>query len=100
MPRSSPLTARDKGFALVSRVNRWLIAGAVGLSVVLSVAAANAFHGRTRSESAEATRVVRQHPSSGGAGASNSGSEGLQSPAQAPAAASPPSGSGVVSGGS
>ena len=37
--------ARDAGLALVSRINRWLIAGAVTLTAVFSAFAAHAFRG-------------------------------------------------------
>ena len=93
------ITARDRGLALVSRLNRWLIAGAVGLSGVLSVAAAHAFHGHTRianSQSAGASSSATRQQSS-----VSSGGGSLQQPAQAPtsapASAAP---SPVVSGGS
>ena len=41
-------TARDRGVALISRLSRWMVAGAIGLSGVLSLAAANAFKGHPR----------------------------------------------------
>lgn len=40
-------SARDAGLALISRINRWLIATTVALSGVISIAAASAFHGHT-----------------------------------------------------
>jgi hypothetical protein len=93
------VTARENGLALISRINRWLIAGAVALSGAISVAAANAFHGRTRAQSNQ-TAVTN-----GGGGssqrASNTGSGGaLQPPAQAPAPTQAPASGPVVSGGS
>ena len=98
----SALTTRDRGFALVRRLNRWLAAGAVALAGGLSIAAANAFHGHTRGQS---TSNVVSHNSgssnnSTGGGSSSSGGGGLQPPAQAPSSAPAPSGGGVVSGGS
>src|SRR5436305_273239 len=98
----SALTTRERGFALVGRLNRWLIAGAIALSGGLSVAAANAFHGRTRGQSGSASSAaaVSHHSSSSGSGSSNSGAGGLQPPAQAPSSAPASSGGGVVSGGS
>ena len=39
---TSALTTRDKGFALVGRINRWLMAGAIAVSGGLSLIAANA----------------------------------------------------------
>ncbi len=88
---------RDAGLDLSHRINRWLIAGAVVASGVLSLVAADTFHGHT---------VTVGAASSGASGAaqgsqsSSSGSAaGLQSPAQAPAPASIAP-SAVVSGGS
>lgn len=107
---TSPLTTRERGFALVGRINRWLIAGAVALSAGLSVAAANTFHGRTRGQNASTSNAAAvSHPSaSGGSGSSNSdgssssnrGSSGLKPPAQAPSSAPASPSGGVVSGGS
>lgn len=97
-------TTRDRGFALVGRLNRWLIAGAIALSGGLSVAAANAFHGRTRGQRAAAAVSHNSSsstgPSSNSSGrASNSGG-GLQAPAQAPSSSPAAPSGGVVSGGS
>jgi hypothetical protein len=105
MTSSAPNT-RDRGFALVGRLNRWLIAGAIALSGGLSVAAANAFHGRTRGPSGSTSNAgaVSHHSASSSSGSSgsssNSGAGGLQRPAQAPSSASASPGGGVVSGGS
>jgi len=96
---------RDRGLALASRVNRWLVAGAVGLSAVLSVAAANAFHGHQRTQSSPAQVAgAQQQPS--GAQQQPSGADSLAQPAQPPAPATSggdggsSGGAGVVSGGS
>ncbi len=115
----SALTTRDRGFALVGRLNRWLAAGAVALAGGLSIAAANAFHGHTRgqstsnavSHSSASSNNSASNSSSnstggsssggdGGGSSSSSGGGGLQPPAQAPSSAPAPSGGGVVSGGS
>jgi hypothetical protein len=93
------VTARENGLALISRINRWLIAGAVALSGAISVAAASAFHGRTRTQGHQ-TAVTN-----GGAGSSQRASNttsggGLQPPAQAPAPVQAPASGPVVSGGS
>jgi hypothetical protein len=90
------VTLREHGFELIARIRRWLIAGAVGLTGVLSLAAASAFHGHTRttvppSAGASAGPSSAQQPSPGGA---------VQQPAQAPSAASGLASSPVVSGGS
>jgi hypothetical protein len=42
----SSTDARDAGLALIRRANRWMVAGAVAGTGLISVAAANAFHGR------------------------------------------------------
>ena len=113
---NSPHSNRERGFALVGRLNRWIAAGAVVLSGTLSVAAANAFHGGTRGQTSGA--AVSHHSGSAGAssntssrgssnssggasgGSSDSGAGGLQPPAQAPSAAPAAPSGGVVSGGS
>lgn len=82
------VTVRDRGVALISRINRWLIAGAIGLSGVLSLAAANAFKGHPQTQASQP--AAQQQPSSG------VGS--LGQPAQAPTPAA--GGGAVVSGGS
>ena len=96
-PRS--VTARERGLALISRVNRWLIAGAVGLSGLISLAAAHAFHGRTLSGGGSPLAASPTLPQSQTPAGDDGGGGGLQQPAQAPApaAAAPSAG---VSGGS
>ena len=84
--------ARDAGLELVSRINRWLIAGAVTLTALFSAFAAHAFRGH--GVALGGTGVT--HHSHRGDGES---SGGLQQPAQAPAPAQP-SPAPVVSGGS
>ena len=88
-------TVRDRGVALISRINRWMVAGAIGLSGVLSLAAANAFKGHPRPAQSQPSTVA-----SGAAQPQSSGSgNSLGQPAQAPAP-SAGGGSAVVSGGS
>jgi len=94
---SSPdIPTRDAGLALISRLNRWLLAAAVGFSGLVSLVAAHAFHGRTLSTRASSAGVnsTRQRSQSS---STNTGS--LQPPAQTPAAA-PASPTPAVSGGS
>jgi hypothetical protein len=91
-------TARERGLALVSRANRWLIAGAVAASGLISVAAANAFHGRTRGTGAARTATGRV--STKASTGARTGTASLKPPAQAPAPAASSGGGGVVSGGS
>jgi hypothetical protein len=129
MDRQVPpaVSARDAGLALIARINRWLIAGAITLTGVISIAAAKAFHGRTVSTSAATSApsqpASQSQPStssntgsgntgsgntgsgntgSGNTGSGNTGSgntgSGLQQPASAPAPAPAPSP--AVSGGS
>jgi hypothetical protein len=84
--------ARDAGLALVSRINRWLIAGAVTLTAVFSAFAAHTFrgHGVALAGTGVTHHSHRRDDEPGG---------GLQHPAQAPAPAQP-SPAPVVSGGS
>jgi hypothetical protein len=93
------ITAREDGLALISRINRWLIAGAIALSGAISVAAANAFHGRTRAQSHQTAVTHGGKASSQRASNADSGG-GLQPPAQAPAPTQAPASGPVVSGGS
>jgi hypothetical protein len=96
--RGTP-NARDAGFALIGRINRWLIAGAVVVSGAISLATAKSFHGHSTAGAASAARpsTGSSVSSSGDDGSSASG--GLQQPAQAPAPTPAPSAP-VVSGGS
>ncbi len=98
--RPSATSARDAGLALISRVNRWMIAGAVAATGVISVAAAKSFHGHTVATGNTASQSAPASSSSSRGAASNSGSgSSLQTPSQAPAA-SAASSAPVVSGGS
>jgi hypothetical protein len=97
---SGAAVARDTGLALISRINRWLIAGAVAVTGFLSLVAAHAFHGRTISGPNAAVQNATQPsaaPANAG-GSDDSNSSGL-SPSAAPAPAAPTP-SAVVSGGS
>ena len=96
-------STRDAGLALISRITRWLIAGAVALSGFISIAAANAFHGHTVtarntstpvSSSATIGQAHSQPPPV------NDQRTGLQQPAAAPAPSPAPTPAPVVSGGS
>jgi|SRR5450755_673847 hypothetical protein len=99
-------TIRDRGLAMISRFNRWLIAGAVAASGLISLTAAHAFHARTASGTGSSSATGS---SAGGASASGSGApaqspsgqdgSGLSQPTQAPAPAQAAP-SPVVSGGS
>ena len=94
-------STRDAGLALISRITRWLIAGAVALSGFISIAAANAFHGHTvtaRSTPASSSATIGQAHSQ--PPPVNDQSTGLQQPAAAPAPSPAPTPAPVVSGGS
>ena len=89
-PRAT--TRRDAGLALISRINRWMIAATVALAGVISLAAKSSFHGRTSSASSSSSQGSQSSSSSSAAGS-------LSQPAQAPAV-SPVAPAPVVSGGS
>lgn len=99
---SRSVTTRDAGLALIGRINRWMIAGAVAFSGVISVVAARSFHGRTVASSSGALSQPAQASSSSSSGSgSGSSGGGLSQPSQAPSAAAPqPASAPVVSGGS
>jgi hypothetical protein len=88
--------ARNRGLALISRINRWMIAGAVGLAGLISLVAAHSFHGRTLSSSNSLSSTPA--PSASNSSANQAGG-GLQQPAQAPSPTQSAPGP-VVSGGS
>ncbi len=93
---SAEVDARDAGLDLSSKLNRWLIAGAVGVTSFLSLIAAHGFHGHSASSrSAIVSRSVGQ-TSAGASGAGGLTSSVQPPQAASPAAAAPP----VVSGGS
>ena len=99
-PRSAaPAEARDAGVRLIRRATGWLVAGAVTCAGVVSVAAADAFHGHTVSTGSASTSSASPAPAQPSAPQSTGNGAGLQAPAQVPAPASLPS-SPVVSGGS
>jgi hypothetical protein len=98
------VNARDAGLRLIARINKWMIAGAVALSGLISVAAARSFHGHTTTAASSASQPSQaSSTSSSGSGADGSSANGggLQQPAQAPSsAAAPAAPAPVVSGGS
>jgi hypothetical protein len=89
------INTRDAALALVTRINRWFIGGAIVLSGAISLAAARSFHGHTSAASAASASAQSSASSSG----SSSSGSGLQQPAQAPSPAQS-SPAPVVSGGS
>jgi hypothetical protein len=55
-------TPRERGRRLLSRINRWAIAGAIGLAGLFSFAAAETTHGKTAGSTTTTTTL--QQPSS------------------------------------
>ena len=87
--------SRERGRALLSRINRWMIAGAIGLAGMFSFVAAESTHGKTNSSTATTTSL--QQPSSTPS-ASSSGSTSASGSSNTTSSSS--GSSGVVSGGS
>lgn len=94
------VTARDAGLRRVSRLTRWLLAGALALTAAFSAIAAHAFPGHSASQASSTTQgggSSTTATSQSGQTDDSSGS-GLQSSSSSPSASS---GSGsVTSGGS
>ena len=96
-----PTNVRDAGLRLISRLNRWMIAGSIGLAGVISLVAEQSFKGRT-ARAATTSSSQSSSSSSSGSGStssSSSGSGSIQQPSQAPAPA-PAAPAPVISGGS
>lgn len=91
---------RDAGLRRVSRLTRWLLAGALALTAGFSTIAARTFSGTSRARHAASTTTSTTNDDSSQSG--TSGSDDSSSALQAPS--SPPSASGgsgsVTSGGS
>jgi hypothetical protein len=90
--------ARDAGLRRISSMTRRIVLGAIALSGGLAVTAANAFHGRTIATGSNASTTSTSQ-NNGAASQTQSGSDGLSAPQQAPAPA-PVQQPVVVSGGS
>jgi hypothetical protein len=86
MIRSHSALARDAALRRLRSVNRWLIAGSVALTGVLTEVAAQAFPGKTLGRSS--TNSHRRARSSGKSGAAGSSSRPLAPPSEAPEASS------------
>jgi hypothetical protein len=96
---SDPGTAaqRDAGLRRVSRLTRWLLAGALALTAGFSAIAARSVSGSGGADQASSTTVTDDSRQSGTSGSDDSSST-LQAPSNAPSASG---GSGsVTSGGS
>jgi hypothetical protein len=95
--RGHGIEARDAGLAFLSRLNRWLVAGAVGAAGALSLLAANGFHGKSRSATVTPQRAAAGSRSSAPVVQSSPGGQSAPAPvSSAPVVPAAP----VVSGGS
>jgi hypothetical protein len=98
--RRSRIAARDEGFELIRRANRWLVAGAVGVTGAVSLWASHAFHPHTTAGAGAAASSTAAASSSSGQQGTGTGTAALQ-PANPPTAtATAPAPAPVVSGGS
>ncbi len=104
-PEPSPrraVLARDAGLRRISKITRWLVGGALGLSGALALLAANAFHGRTVTTPAHPTTPTSTAPATTTPSTTTPSTPGpssqIQPPTQAPAPT--PAAPVVVSGGS
>src|SRR5450755_3803152 len=99
---AAPRDARERGFALVSRVNRWMIAGAVTVAGGVTAVTAQAFHPHkavVRTAAPASSSPAASQPSV--PAPLDNGGGGLQASSQPPQSAAPAAGPGpVVSGGS
>jgi hypothetical protein len=93
--RGHGIEARNAGLAFLSRLNRWLVAGAVGAAGMLSLLAANGFHGKPRTATVTPQRSGAGASSSAPVVQNTSGTGSAPAPAPVPVAPAP-----VVSGGS
>jgi hypothetical protein len=97
--------ARDAALRRLSRAKRWLLAGTVALTGVLTAVAANAFPGKSVNGVASSTGSSQAAASSSESGRAGEGSgsgesSALQAPAQEPESSGAASEAPVVSGGS
>ena len=89
---------RDAGLRRVSRLTRWLLAGALALTAGFSAIAARSFSGTSGSQSASHSGTTTTTTTDDGSGQSSDSSSTFQSPSSSPSSGS---GSGsVTSGGS
>ena len=92
-------STRNAGLELLSRINRWLVVGAVALTGFLSLLAERAFRGHTSASAASSSAASSAAASAGPAQQSSSSGSGLTPSQSAPSpAVSAPAP--VVSGGS
>jgi hypothetical protein len=103
LTRRGRIMARDAGLDLISRTNRWMVAGAIGVAGAVSLYASNAFHPQTARSATSAPASSATQSSTNPTQSSTNPSQtstnpGLQSstaPVQATPAPAP-----VISGGS
>ncbi len=89
---------RDAGLRRVSRLTRWVLAGALALTAGFSAIAARSFSGTSGSQSASHSGSTTTTTTDDGSGQSSDSSSTFQSPSSSPSSGS---GSGsVTSGGS
>lgn len=98
MPSDRGAAQRDAGLHRVSRLTRWLLAGALALTATFSAIAAHALPGKAAKQTSTATSTD-QSSQTGTSGSDQSGGDStLQAPTSSPSASG---GSGsVTSGGS
>jgi hypothetical protein len=100
-PGAGAAARRDAGLRRISRLTRWLVAGALLLTAALSTIAARTFPGQSNSQSSTTSTSAGRSTGTGSSSSDDRGSDSqstLQSPGSAPSASG---GSGsVTSGGS
>ncbi len=98
-------TPRERGRRLLSRINRWAIAGAIGFAGLFSVVAAETTHGKTNSSTTASLQQPASTPSvttssSGSSNSGNSGTTGTSGTSGTSSTSGSTGSSSVVSGGS
>ncbi len=88
-PTSAP-ASRDRSLQRLSRLNRWLVAGSVALTALLTELTAHAFPATPKAANGNSTRAHNGHRSPPHSGGSSTAKE-LRPPAQAPQSSGPSS---------
>jgi hypothetical protein len=88
-PTSAP-ASRDRSLQRLSRLNRWLVAGSVALTGLLTELTAHAFPAKPKAANGNSTRAHNRHRSPAHSGGSST-AKALRPPAQAPQSARPSS---------
>lgn len=98
MPSDRGAVQRDAGLHRVSRLTRWLLAGALALTAAFSAIAARALPGQAANQTSTTTSTDKSSRTDTSGFDQSAGDSSLQSPASSPSASG---GSGsVTSGGS